>query len=53
MHELASCFYPYQLYTYDTLCTYGVKQFDFTAFWYARHDSNVRPTESEFSGING
>ena len=53
MHEIASCFCPYQLYPYDTLCTYGVKQFDFTAFWYARHDSNVRPTEPEFSGING
>ena len=26
MHEIASCFCPYQLYPYDTLCTYGVKQ---------------------------
>lgn len=26
MHELASCFCPYQLYPHDTLCTYGVKQ---------------------------
>ena len=26
MHEFASCFCPYQLYPYDTLCTYGVKQ---------------------------
>ena len=33
MHELASCFCPYQLYPHDTLCTYGVKQFDFTAFY--------------------
>ena len=32
MHELASCFCPYQLYPYDTLCTYGVKQLSFKAF---------------------
>ena len=32
MHELASCFCPYQLYPYDTLCTYGVKQLRFRVF---------------------
>ena len=32
MHELASCFCPYQLYPYDTLCTYGVKQLVVRAF---------------------
>ena len=26
MHEFASCFCPYRLYPYDTLCTYEVKQ---------------------------
>ena len=33
MHELASCFCPYQLYPYDTLRTYGVKQFETRAFF--------------------
>ena len=33
MHELASCFCPYQLYPYDTLCTYGVKQLKRRAFF--------------------
>ena len=33
MHELASCFCPYQLYPYDTLCTYGVKQLCFQGFF--------------------
>ena len=33
MHELASCFCPYQLYPYDTLCTYGVKQLRFQGFY--------------------
>ena len=28
MHELASCYCPYQLYPYDTLCTYEVKQLE-------------------------
>ena len=32
MHELASCFCPYQLYPYDTLCTYGVKQLKLLGF---------------------
>ena len=32
MHELASCFCPYQLYPYDPLCTYGLKQFGFWNF---------------------
>ena len=32
MHELASCFCPYQLYPYDTLCTYGVKQLRIQGF---------------------
>ena len=36
MHELASCFCPYQLYPYDTLCTYGVKQLSFKAFFDGR-----------------
>ena len=30
--EFASCFCPYRLYPYDTLCTYGAKQFDFRGF---------------------
>ena len=30
--EFASCFCPYRLYPYDTLCTYGAKQFDIEAF---------------------
>ena len=32
MHEFASCFCPYQLYPYDTLCTYGVKQLKLPGF---------------------
>ena len=32
MHELASCFCPCQLYPYDTLCTYGVKQLKLLGF---------------------
>ena len=32
MHELASCFCPYQLYPYDTLCTYEVKQLKLLGF---------------------
>ena len=32
MHEIASCFCPYQLYPYDTLCTYGVKQLKLLGF---------------------
>ena len=32
MHELASCFCPYQLYPYDTLCTYGAKQLKLLGF---------------------
>ena len=32
MHELASCFCPYQLYPHDTLCTYGVKQLKLLGF---------------------
>ena len=36
IHELASCFCPYQLYPYDTLCTYGVKQLSFKAFFDGR-----------------
>ena len=32
MHEFASCFCPYQLYPYDTLCTYGVKQLKLLGF---------------------
>ena len=32
MHEIASCFCPYQLYPYDTLCTYGVKQLKLPGF---------------------
>ena len=33
MHELASCFCPYQLYPHDTLCTYGVKQLKLLGFF--------------------
>ena len=32
MHEFASCFCPYRLYPYDTLCTYGVKQLRIQGF---------------------
>lgn len=32
MHELAPCFCPYQLYPYDTLCTYEVKQLKLLGF---------------------
>ena len=30
--EFASCFCPYRLYPYDTLCTYGAKQFIFAEY---------------------
>ena len=30
--EFASCFCPYRLYPYDTLCTYGVKQLKLLGF---------------------
>ena len=32
MHKSASCYCPYRLYPYDTLCTYGVKQLKFLGF---------------------
>ena len=51
MHELASCFCPYQLYPYDTLCTYGVKQFGLRIFHLAGDEGFEPPqTESE-SGV--
>ena len=37
MHELASCFCPYQLYPHDTLCTYGVKQLRLQDFLFIKN----------------
>ena len=56
MHELASCFCPYQLYPYDTLCTYEVKQLKLLGFfcvgiyfgapsWRSGRDSNPRAAQ--------
>ena len=36
MHEFASCFCPYQLYPYDTLCAHGVKQLEIVESRYKR-----------------
>ena len=51
MHELASCFCPYQLYPHDTLCTYGVKQFGWRAFRISRYFSNQSNTSSRFQKL--
>ena len=47
MHELASCFCPYQLYPYDTLCTYGVKQLWCLDFFAPRASNRTHRVQSQ------
>ena len=39
MHEFASCFCPYRLHPYDTLCTYRVEQLEIVESRYKRNST--------------